>query len=100
MRKVSKSNVYYTSDGKVLYSTVLEAKIYNAKRAKLAEFIITHGYFFCEDCNRNESCGEPIDLSHTISVKEAKESRRAELCYDLNNIKLRCRTCHRKHDKS
>lgn len=97
---ISKTNTYYTSNGNAITASVLEWKIINAKRLKLLQLKNKYGFFFCEDCKRNENCGEPLDLSHDVSVKWAKENRQSELCYDINNIKLRCRTCHRKHDKS
>ena len=40
-----------------------------------------------------------IDPSHTISVKYAQETGQTELAWKQENIKLRCRACHHKHDE-
>ena len=98
MKQVSKTNVYYDSSGKSYNQSIVAKKITEAKKKKTEQFFEEHGYFFCEDCSRNENCGEMIDKSHTISVKEAKETRRVELSWSISNIKLRCRTCHNKLD--
>lgn len=98
MDKFSKNNTYYKSDGTSVSSAQVERRIRVAKQAKLDRHDRIFGYVFCEDCKRNENCGEPIDLSHNISVKKAKEMRKVELAWSVDNIKLRCRICHRKHD--
>lgn len=59
-----------------------------------------YGYIFCEECGRNANSGVPIDCSHTISVDEAQKRGRAELAWSVDNIKMRCRLCHRIHDKN
>ena len=63
----------------------------------LSEQFWEFGYNFCVDCLR--SSGVYLDCSHTISVDEAQKSRRTELAYDKNNIKVRCRECHQDHDR-
>lgn len=68
-----------------------------AKGLKLEQQEINLGYNVCEDCFRNDC--KPIDVSHEISVKEAKESGKAELCWDLDNLKIRGRKCHQEKDK-
>lgn len=89
---------YKTSSGDRIDQAQLDRYIRGAKAKKIEDFKDDHGYVFCEDCKRSDVF--PIDCSHDISVNEAKNSGRAELCYDVNNITLRCRKCHQKWDKS
>lgn len=108
IKNVSSTNKYTLSDGTKINSKTLELKITLAKAAKIAEMMDNYGYIFCEDCNEfghppgplNEMELKIIDCSHQISVKEAKESGRAELCCDVDNIRMRCRMHHRIHDKT
>ena len=55
-----------------------------------------HGYYFCEDCK--VSSGVIIDLSHEISIANCKKFGTVEIAYAVDNLRLRCRDCHRKHD--
>jgi hypothetical protein len=98
INKVSKRNIYKDSEGNSWTSLVVESKIREAKRSKIDQFVDENGYAFCEICKRNDC--KPIDCSHDISVKEAKESGRVELSWDVSNITLRGRRCHQIHDKN
>jgi hypothetical protein len=108
IKNVSDRNKFNQSDGTKISAKTLESYITLAKAAKIAEMDDNYGYIFCEDCNEfghppgpiNEMELKIIDCSHQISVKEAKESGRAELCYDIDNIRMRCRIHHRIHDKT
>jgi len=108
IKNVSSTNKFNQSDGTKISSKTLESYITLAKAAKIAEMDDNYGYIFCEDCNEfghppgpiNEMELKIIDCSHEISVKEAKESSRAELCYDIDNIRMRCRIHHKIHDKT
>lgn len=91
------SNTYSTSTGERVTKSEIDKKVRKAKEQKIQNMIDDFGYVFCEDCKRNDC--KPIDCSHEISVKEAQESGRAELAWDVNNIKMRGRKCHQKHDK-
>ena len=92
---------YYTSCGEGVEKTTVDRKTREAKQKKYDEFFDYYGYFYCEVCGRTNV---RLDMSHTISVNEAQNTGRAELCWDVENIKFRCRDtpqdCHRKHDKS
>lgn len=90
-------NSYSTSDGKRLKQCTIKHNIRLAKQEKLRTFYEKHGYFFCEDCGRNEN-NTRIDCSHEISVGKSKQDGKVELAFDVDNIKLRCRECHEKHD--
>ena len=89
-------NYYKMSNGEKISKDARDRKISEAKRIKLTEFFEDNGYVVCEDCQRNDCL--PIDCSHNISVKEACETGRTELCWDINNITLRERECHKKKD--
>ena len=91
-------NTYTTSTGERLRQSVIDSLIRKAKAAKLQEQHDEHGYNHCEDCGI--SSGTYLDCSHDIGVKDAKESGRTELAFDVNNITIRCRKCHQIHDKT
>jgi hypothetical protein len=90
-------NSYKCSDGSRLKQSVIERLISKAKEQKVRQQFDEYGYNFCEQCGI--SSGTYIDCSHNISVKEAKETGRTELCYDINNITMLCRKCHQIKDK-
>lgn len=98
MRNYSSNNTYSTSDGERISSVTIQNRIRKAKQKKIDLFIRENGYIFCEDCGKNDC--KPVDCSHDISVKQCLESGMSELAYDVNNITLRGRKCHKKHDKS
>ena len=91
------SNTYSTSDGERLTTKQINIRMQCAKRIKLDKQKDEYGYNFCSRCKRNDC--KPIDVSHNISVKEAKETGRAELCYALSNLEILGRGCHAKKDK-
>jgi len=91
-------NTYQCSDGTRVKQSLVERKIRTAKEMKLQQMRFEQGFVACEDCGANEQTG-PLDCSHEISVKEAKESGKTELCWTLSNIKIRCRKCHQELDK-
>lgn len=45
----------------------------------------------CERCESNDG---RLTCSHIVSVKYAKESGHAELCWCKKNIELLCTKCH------
>ena len=91
-------NTYKTSTGERLSKSVIDARVRKAKKEKIDEQFGEHGYNFCEDCKR--SAGVYLDCSHDVSVDQCQKQGKSELAYDTNNITIRCRDCHRKHDKS
>lgn len=90
-------NTYRCSNGERVTQSVIDIRIRKAKAKKLQIFLEQHGYYFCEDCERSDC--KPIDCSHEISVSEAKNTGKTELCWDVNNMKMRGRPCHQKYDK-
>lgn len=101
MKTFSTNTTYGLSDGTRLNRSQIESRIRKAKEAKVAKMQLDHGYIFCESCGRNANAGEPIDCSHDEPVKVSLEEGRAEKSWDWeNNIKMRCRRCHNRHDKT
>jgi hypothetical protein len=90
-------NTYKTSNGERIEQSKIEVLIRKAKEQKLKQQFNEFDYNFCEHCL--VSSGTYLDCSHKISVKEAKESGRTELCYDVNNLDVLCRKCHQVRDK-
>lgn len=89
---------YSTSTGERLTKSVIDRRIREAKAKLIDQQLLEYGYNFCVDCLA--SSGVRLDCSHEISVDECQKSGRAELAYDVNNMKIRCRTCHQKKDKN
>lgn len=94
-------NYFKTSNGERVSKATIDRRVHEAKARKIDQMITDYGYVFCEEvnCGRNASSGVFIDCSHEISVDRCQKEGRAELAYDVNNIKMRCRPCHNKHDK-
>ena len=90
------ANSYQTSSGERILKTVIDARVREAKAEKIEQMIDEHGYVFCEDCKQN-AC-KPIDCSHDISVDQCQKQGMSESAYDVSNITMRGRPCHRKHD--
>ena len=80
------------------YTTVqINKKSDEAAKLKLQLQFDEYRYNFCEHCKRNDC--RPIDVSHTISRKEAKENGNVEILWDLNNLEILGRKCHQIKDK-
>lgn len=90
-------NTYKTSTCERLSKSVIDARVRKAKKEKIQLMICSYGYVFCEECGR--SGGMPLDCSHDVSVDQCQKQGKSELAYDVNNITIRCRKCHEKHDK-
>ena len=89
---------YRTSSGERVKKSVIDRRVREAKKQKLANQLETWGYNFCEDCFRNDDL--PLDCSHNISVDQCQKMGRSELAWDLENITIRGRGCHNIHDDS
>jgi hypothetical protein len=88
---------YRTSSGEKVSQSVIDRRIREAKKQKIEIFLREHGFIFCEECK--VSSGTYFDCSHDIPVQKCKEQGRTELAWDVDNITIRCRECHKKHDK-
>jgi len=88
----------YSDDKGNRYTTQqIDSKMRKAKEIILELQFLDYGYNFCTKCKRNDC--KPIDVSHNISVKKAKETGNAQLCWDLDNLEILGRKCHAKKDK-
>jgi hypothetical protein len=92
------SNKYNLSNGLKIEKSAIDRKIRQAKEAKLNEHFDQYGYYFCTTCKQNDDV--PIDVAHIISVDACQKSGRSELSWDLNNLVVEGRKCHRKRDKT
>ena len=88
---------YRDSEGNRWTTAQIDRKTNEAKEQLRQDCLDEHGYIFCQTCGRNDCV--PVDCAHIISVKEAKETGRAELCWDWQgNMILEGRGCHAKRD--
>ena len=92
-------NSYLTSTGERIPKDEIDRKTKKAKAKFLERFLDEHGYYFCEGEDHDGTCGQ-LSCAHIVSVNEAQNSGRAELCYDIDNFKLLCIKCHQKFDKN
>ncbi|WP_036383980.1 hypothetical protein [Muricauda sp. MAR_2010_75] len=90
-------NHYFTSDGERVSQSTIDSRTREAKAKVLQNQRDEYGYNFCEECGANANSG-PLDCSHDVSVKKAKETGRTELCWDTKIIVIRCRNRHKKKD--
>lgn len=90
-------NSYRTSNGERIKQSVIDRLVRKAKEQKLIQQFDEHGYNFCEKCG--VSNGTYLDCSHDISVNDCKKQGRTELAFDVNNITILCRDCHKEKDK-
>lgn len=89
-------NSYFDSKGNKYTHNQIEIKIRKAGLELLNIQFLEHGYNFCTRCKRNDC--KPIDVSHTISRKKAKENRCVEVLWHLDNLEILGRNCHRIKD--
>lgn len=89
-------NYYRTSTGEKIAKSTIDSRIRKAKAEKLEQFYEEHGYYFCEDCEKNDCV--PIDCSHDLSVDQCQKQGRTELAWNVGNLTLRGRRCHVAHD--
>lgn len=92
LNKISKHNTYAASDGTRYTQEEINNNIDLAKEEVKEIYLDQYGYLFCTDCKRNDC--QPIEMSHTISIKWAKENGQVELCWSVENIKPRGHKCH------
>ena len=90
-------NSYFDSNGNRYTTAQIERKIKKAALEVLEMQFLDHGYNFCEHCKRNDD--KPIDVSHTISRKTAKEDGCVEVLWQYDNLEILGRKCHKIKDK-
>ena len=90
-------NTYSDSYDNRYTTEQIERKIKKSALELLEMQFIEHGYNFCQKCKCNDC--KPIDVSHTISRKKAKEDGCVEVLWDYDNLEILGRLCHQKKDK-
>jgi len=90
-------NTYSDSKGKRYTTPQIERKIKKSALELLEIQFIEYGYNFCQRCKRNDC--KPIDVSHNISRKQAKEDGIVEVLWDYDNLEILGRRCHQIKDK-
>ena len=90
-------NTYSDSNGNRYTTPEIEARIKKAALELLEMQFLEQGYNFCTKCKRNDD--KPIDVSHTISRKQAKENGTVELLWSFDNLEILGRNCHKRKDK-
>lgn len=90
-------NSYKCSDGTKVTQAQIDRNIRKAKIQLLNDCMVKYGYIFCQECRRNDC--KPIDCSHKKSVQQCKNEGKTELCWNVENMKLLGRDCHKKLDK-
>ena len=89
-------NYFHTSSGERVSKQRIDRNVRNAKQMRLIEQAEMYGYNFCSVCLRNDC--KPIDCAHTESVDSCQKNGYAEKAWDLKNIEIVGRSCHRAHD--
>lgn len=90
-------NTYACTDGTRVTQGQIDSRVTKAKKEFKEEFRDEHDREpFCQVCGQNDCL--PVDTSHNISVKKAKENGNTELCWDKKNFKYRGRPCHQIFD--
>ena len=87
---------YTTSTGEKYNQSQIDRKIRQAKKKKIDDFVYENGFLFCEDCKTTVG---RFDCSHQLSVDKCKKLGQFEKAWNVDNIKIRCRTCHQRKDK-
>jgi hypothetical protein len=95
-QKTDKMNHFKMSDGTRISKVEIDRRVKEAKQQKLADQLEAEGYNFCQTCHRNDDV--PIDCAHIISVDECQKTGHSEWSWDLENIAIEGRECHKKRD--
>jgi len=88
---------YSDTEGNRYTTTQIEWRIKRAALLILDLQFIEFGYNFCQECKENND--KPIDVSHTISRKKAKEDGCVEILWDIDNLEILGRQCHKRKDR-
>jgi len=89
-------NTYSDTNGKRYTTPQIERRIKKVALELLEEQRNEFGYNFCQRCRHNDC--KPIDISHTISRKKAKENGCVEVLWDKSNLEILGRKCHKLKD--
>src|SRR5690606_24745989 len=89
-------NTYSDSFGNRWTTDQINRKSDATAKELLEEQQQEHGYNFCTKCERNDCV--PIDVSHTVSRKHAKENGCVEILWIAENMEILGRKCHQQKD--
>jgi hypothetical protein len=97
-------NYYHTSSGERISKIEINRRIHESKRLKLEQQKNEFGYNFCDynedvNCNPDENC-HILDCMHIESVDLCQKNGYCEKAWDIDNIRIIGRKCHRIHDKT
>jgi 5-methylcytosine-specific restriction endonuclease McrA len=90
-------NRYFDSNGNSYNQNQIDNRIRKAGLEKIDLQFLNEGYNYCTECKRNDC--KPIDVAHIVSRKKAKELKQVELSWNLSNLQILGRDCHKKLDK-
>jgi hypothetical protein len=100
-------NYYHCSDGSRISKAQIDRNVKQAKENVLRNQLNTYGFNFCQDCrelgipkNADQMELLILDCSHNQSVDWCQKNGCAELAWDKDNIRIRCRAHHRIWDKT
>lgn len=88
----SRVNTFRTSTGERVTKFEIDRRTKLAKQEYTFKIWKQTGQVICENCN-DPAC-YPVQRSHIISVNEAQNSGRAELCWDIYNLEHLGQACH------
>jgi hypothetical protein len=97
-------NYYKTFTGERISKQEIDKRINEAKKLKISHQFDEYGYNFCQikgkkGCSPDSNCGI-LDCSHIESVDSCQKNGYCEKTWDINNIQIIGRKCHRIHDKT
>jgi hypothetical protein len=90
-------NYFKTSTGERVSKAEIDKKVRKAKEQKIIQNLVRYGYITCQTCLRNDC--KPVDCAHIVSVDTCQKNGYCEKAWDLDNIILEGRECHKKRDK-
>ena len=90
------ANTYSDSFGNRWTTSQIDRNSAKTAKELLQEQEYEYGYNFCSKCKRNDC--KPIDVSHTVSRKEAKENGCVEILWMKSNQEILGRNCHKEKD--
>jgi hypothetical protein len=89
-------NTYSDSFGNRWTTPQIDRKSDTTAKKLLQDQRDEHGYNFCTKCLRNDC--KPIDVSHTVCRKYAKENGCVEILWMESNQEILGRECHKIKD--
>ena len=82
------TSTYRTSDGTRVKKSIIDTRIRSAKKKLISD----NHHHNCQGCG---SSSDILDCSHTLSVNDCQNRGMSEQSYNVANLSLDCRDCHR-----